>query len=160
MNNDDARFEDGAERPLRLQALDADDLAVVSALCQDAVLPGHQMQFDRKQRRFALLLNRFRWEEHARATRQGGFERVQAVLTVSDVLSAATDGITPGDRDTVLSLLSVGFTAGDDGTGRVLLTFAGNGAVALDVECLDVTLTDVTRPYLAPAGKAPSHKEP
>lgn len=160
MTETDARFEDGAERPLRLQALDADDLQVISALCQDAVFPTNQMQFDRPRRRFAVLLNRFRWEDHSRATRSGGFERVQALLTISDVLSAATDGITPGERDTVLSLLALSFEAGVDGTGRILITFAGDGAVALNVECLDVTLTDVTRPYLAPAGKAPSHKEP
>ncbi|MCA3479159.1 MAG: DUF2948 family protein, partial [Rhodobacter sp.] len=57
----------------------------------------------------------------------------------------------------VLSLLSVGFEPGEDGTGRVILTLAGDGAIALAVEALEVTLKDVTRPYLAPSGHAPKH---
>jgi len=40
---EDARFEDGAERPLRLKALDAEDLSVISALAQDAVFPAREM---------------------------------------------------------------------------------------------------------------------
>jgi hypothetical protein len=47
--------------------------------------------------------------------------------------------------------------AGEDGTGVLTLVLAGDGAVALEVEALDVTLQDVTRPYLAPSGKAPDH---
>jgi hypothetical protein len=49
------------------------------------------------------------------------------------------------------------FTPGADGTGRIALTFAGDGAVALAVEALDVRLDDVTRPYRAPSGKVPRH---
>ena len=59
----DARFEDGREAPLNLGAVDADDLQVIASLTQDAVLPATEMQWDSKNRRFALLLNRFRWEE-------------------------------------------------------------------------------------------------
>ena len=58
----------------------------------------------------------------------------------------------------VLSLLSLGFEPGPDGTGRVVLVLAGDGAVALEVECLNATLRDVTRPYLAPSGKVPGHR--
>ena len=59
----DASFEDGAERPLNLGAMDTDDLKVISALVQDAVFPITEMKYDRKARRFALLINRFRWED-------------------------------------------------------------------------------------------------
>ena len=61
----DARFEDGGDKPLRLKALDADDLTVISSLTQDAIFPATEMKWDRKARRFALLLNRFRWEDDA-----------------------------------------------------------------------------------------------
>jgi hypothetical protein len=101
----DARFEDGGEGPLRLRALDAEDLAVISALVQDAVLPATEMRYDRRRRRFALLLNRFRWEDVAPAERRGrDFERVQAVLAIEDVTRVATQGLDRTDRDTVLSL--------------------------------------------------------
>jgi hypothetical protein len=50
----DARFEDGGEAPLRLVAQDAEDLKVVAALVQDAVLPVTELKYDAKRRRFAL----------------------------------------------------------------------------------------------------------
>jgi hypothetical protein len=157
---EDARFEDGGERPLRLRALDEGDLAVISALVQDAVFPITEMRYDRKRRRFALLLNRFRWEDVAPAERRGrAFERVQAVLAVEDVGHVATQGIDRREADTILSLLSLAFEAGEDGTGRLILTLAGDGAVALHVEALEVTLQDVTRPYIAPSKSRPTHPE-
>ncbi|PTW43882.1 DUF2948 family protein [Rhodovulum kholense] len=155
---EDARFEDGAERPLHLMAAEASDLEVISALVQDAVLQVTEMRWDRPRRRFAALVNRFRWEDKEAAERRGRpFERVQAVLTVEDVTQVVSQGIDRSDPDLVLSLMAVTFEPGEDGTGRVVLTLAGDGAVALDVECLEVTLHDVTRPYAAPSGKAPRH---
>lgn len=155
----DARFEDGAEAPLRLKAQAPDDLQVISALVQDAVFPITEMRFESRRRRFALLLNRFRWELDPDSAARGGYERVQTVLAVEDVQGVATQGIDRTDRDMVLSLLSIGFEPGTDGAGRLVLVLAGDGAIALDVECLDVTLRDVTRPYRAPSGKAPAHPD-
>jgi hypothetical protein len=57
----------------------------------------------------------------------------------------------------VLSLMALEFQPGAEGAGRLVLTLAGDGAVALEVECLEVSLRDVTRPYAAPSGKAPVH---
>ncbi len=156
----DARFEDGGEAPLRLRVLDAADLPILAALAQDAVFPASELQWQRAQRRFAILLNRFRWEDAAAAQRQGRpVERVQSVLAVEDVLAVASQGVPRGDPDTVLSLLSVSFDPGEDGTGQVLLTLAGDGALRLSVEALELTLTDVTRPYIAPSRKTPTHPD-
>ena len=156
----DASFEDGGERPLRLRALDVDDLRVMSSLVQDAVFPISEMRFQKAKRRFALLLNRFRWEDVPAAERRGrSFERVQAVLAFDDVARVQSQGIDPSDGDTVLSLLTMDFEPGEDGTGRVVLTLAGDGAIALDVETLEATLQDVTRPYIAPSKRAPRHPE-
>lgn len=158
--SEDARFEDGAERPLRLKAEDAEDLGVISALVQDAVLPASEMKWERRRRRFSCLLNRFRWEDKVVAERQGrGFERVQAVLVIEDVMKVRQQGLDTRDPDTVLSLLNVAFEPADDGTGRILLTFAGDGAVSLDVETVNAVLQDVTRPYFSAAGKPPSHPD-
>lgn len=154
----DARFEDGDERPLNLFAQDGDDLGVISALVQDAVLPVTEMTWDRKARRFAALINRFRWEDRAAAeAAKRPVERVRALLTVSDVLAVRTQGIDRQDRDTVLSILSLTWEPGPDGTGRLVFVLAGDGAVGVEVEALDVSLRDVTRPYRAPSGKVPSH---
>lgn len=157
---EDARFEDGSEAPLNLKALDAEDLLILSSLAQDAVFPGAEMKWQRGSRRFAILLNRFRWEDvPAAERRKRPFERVQSVLMVEDVQKVVTQGVDPRDKDTVLSLLGISFEPGEDAAGRIVLMLAGDGAIGLDVECLDVTLKDVTRPYLAPSKRAPEHSE-
>jgi hypothetical protein len=148
----DARFEDAAEGPLRLIARDAEDLQVIAALAQDAVLPASEMRFDRTRRRFAMLLNRYRWEGPQKG------ERVQAVLAVEDVMEVKRQGPDPRDPDMVLSLLTLAFVPGEDGTGAVEMTFSGDGALRLSVEALEVTLRDVTRPYRAPSGQEPQHE--
>lgn len=153
---EDARFEDGREAALHLKALEPGDLEVISALIQDSVLPGNEMTWDRAQRRFALLLNRFRWEDKAQ-TRHGP-ERVQSVLVVDDAVRVQSQGVAR-DADTVYSLLSLTFAPGADGTGRLEFTLAGDGAIAVEVEALDVTLRDVTKPYQAPSGTAPTHPD-
>lgn len=154
----DARFEDGGELPLSLKAETTEDLAVISALVQDAVFPISEMAWQRGQRRFALLLNRFRWEDRTAAEQHGRpYERVQSLLAFEDVSHVAGQGVPRDDKDMVLSLLSLEFEPGEDGTGRVVLTLAGDGALALEVECLNVALKDVTRPYIAPSHKAPEH---
>lgn len=156
----DAKFEDGGERPLRLMAVDPEDLQVVSSLVQDAIFPASEIQWLPSERRFAILLNRFRWEDVPLAQRGGrDFERVQSVLLVGDVVKVQSQGVSKGDSDTILSILSLSFQPSEDGMGRLELTLAGDGAIALQVESLDVVLKDVTRPYIAPSKKAPGHPE-
>lgn len=152
---DDAKFEDGREAPLNLGALDAGDLEVISSLAQDAVFPMSEMTWRAGERRFALLLNRFRWEDDGRD--RHGPERVRSLLVVDNVLRVASQGIDRHEKDMILSLLAIAFEPGQDGAGHVLLTLAGDGAIRLEVEALEVTLKDVTRPYGAPSGKAPDH---
>ncbi len=153
----DATFEEGREAPLNLGALDAEDLKVISALVQDAVFVAADMSWTPAGRRFAILLNRFRWED--KGGERHGPERVRSLLVVDEVLRVASQGVPHRDADTILSLLSVDFEPGEDGTGHILLTLAGDGAIRLEVEALGVTLKDVTRPYRAPSGRAPSHSD-
>ncbi|MFD2173365.1 DUF2948 family protein [Rhodobacter lacus] len=156
----DARFADGGEAPLNLRAESAEDLAVIAALVQDAVLPVSEIRYEPKAHRLSMLLNRFRWEDKARAEAAGRtYERVQALFVISDVLKVASQGFDRQDGDLVLSVLDVGFEPGADGAGRVVLTLAGDGALAAEVECLAVDLRDVTRPYGAVSGQAPHHPE-
>ena len=137
----DATFEDGNEAPLRLKALDIEDLAVLSGLVQDAVFPGTEMKWDRRARRFALLLNRFRWEDADKAeARKRAYERVQSVLVIEDAMRVQTSG-------------------GTDGGGFVVLTLAGDGAIRVEVEALEIVLKDVTRPYVAPSKAMPKHDD-
>jgi hypothetical protein len=151
----DARFEDGREAPLNLGALDGEDLKVISSLVQDAVFPASEMRWHQKGARFALLLNRVRWEDTGK-TRHAA-ERVQSILMFNNVQRVSTHGVTKGDTDTILSLLQVEFNETDAPSGDVLLTLAGDGAIRLSVEAIEVTLKDVTKPYVAPSRKLPEH---
>ncbi len=156
----DATFEEGREAPLNLGAEDGDDLGVLSSLVQDAVFPVTEMKWHAQERRFALLVNRFRWEDEDAARARGrAFERVQSLLVVENVLGVSSQGVDRGDADTVYSLLSVAFEPGEDCAGQVLLTLAGDGAIRLDVEALEVGLRDVTRPYQAQSRMVPDHPE-
>ncbi|MBY6137725.1 DUF2948 family protein [Leisingera sp. XS_AS12] len=154
----DASFEDGREVPLNLGAWDAEDLKILSSLAQDAVFPITEMRWRKAKRQFVLLVNRFRWEDREAAERRGrDYERVQSLIVVDNVLAVASQGVDRSDRELVLSLLSISFEPAEDGAGHVLLTLAGDGAIRLSVEALEVTLRDVTRPYRAPSGQAPDH---
>lgn len=150
----DARFRDAdGDRPLRLWATDAEDLQVVSALLQDAVLTAADLRWSQRELRFSMLVNRFRWEDRRDA------ERVRCVVDVSDVRRVAGQGVEPGSADTVLSLLSMTWEPGEDAEGRLILTFAGDGAVMVEAACLDLRLADVTRPARAPSGRRPTHPD-
>lgn len=156
----DARFEEGAEQPLRLIAQAADDLPVMSALLQDAVLTCADMRYEPSRRRFAALVSRFRWEDldEARARRRP-VERVRTLLVAEGVTAARSRGFDRGRSDLVLSLLSLGWSPASEGAGRLVLTLAGEGEIALDLEAVDLRLEDVSRPYAAPSGKAPCHPD-
>lgn len=160
----DARFEDGREAPLNLGALDAEDLAIVSALTQDAIFPITEMTWRARERRFGLLLNRFRWEDGGRERHKP--ERVQSVLAIDNVLRVESQGVDRSDKDTILSVLSLTFEPGktnadgeDAVSGTIIITLAGDGALRLEIEAIEVSLRDVTRPYAAPSKQAPDHPQ-
>jgi hypothetical protein len=154
----DARFEDASEKPIALRATDADDLQVISALIQDAICPVAEIQWQPSEKRFGMLLNRFRWEDKNRADVSGrGYERVQSVLLAEGVSNVATDGVDPTDKDQVLSVLSLSYAETDAPAGTLTVTLAGDGAFAIQMECLDLVLKDVTRPYFAPSKQEPKH---
>ncbi len=157
----DASFHDADQGPLMLRAEGPEDVAVLSMLVQDAVLTGADVTFDRKRRQLAMLINRFRWEDVEDAQREGRpFERVRALLVVSDITGIRSDGIDRGDDDEVLSLLALQWLPGADGTGQLQLDFAGDGTIQVDAECITIDLRDVTQPYLAPSGHMPTHDDP
>lgn len=156
----DARFEEGAgEAPLALIARTPGDLAVISALVQDAVLRGADLRYDAAKRHFALMLGRFRWEDAGRAEKAARpYERVRAVLSLQDVLAVQAKGLPP-EAEAPLQLLGLHFTPEAAPGGVMELRFAGGAALRLQLEALEVTLKDISRPYRAPSGKKPAHPD-
>lgn len=146
-----------APQPLRLTAGDADDLKAISALVQDAVLTVADMAWLKKARRFALVLNRYRWEADGQGRNAKTGTRVRAGLHVENVLKVEAKGIAQDAKETILSLLAVTFDGDADGGGTLTLNFSAGKAIRLTVEALDVTLDDLTEAWAAKG--RPGHGE-
>ncbi len=152
-----------ADERLRLKALSAEDLAVISAMVQDAVLKVADMGYDARRHCFALVMNRFRWEKLAprgaagAADAGGELERVRTGLHFEGVLAARCRGVPREDGEAVLELLAISWEPAEDGVGgRIRLEFAGGASVQLDAECLEAYLCDLTAPW--PARRMPVHE--
>ncbi|WP_136617177.1 MULTISPECIES: DUF2948 family protein [Mesorhizobium] len=127
---------------LKLIALDDQDLSIVSAHVQDAVLKVSDLEFLPAAKRFLLTMNRFVWEAKSGLFRQHN-ERRQAVLHFDRVLGAKTSGIDRDKPAEILSLLAISFIEISKPAGIVELIFAGGGAIMLDVECIEARLADI-----------------
>lgn len=141
--------------PLKLFAEEADDLKIISSAVQDAVGKIGGFRYQGRARRFSIELNRFRWE--LQPDTSGQPQRVRSILGIDGVIGVKALGLTRDDPDVVISLLSVEFEPADEPPGGVVrLTFAGDGELALDVECLDVSLLDGNQAW--PTKHTPSHE--
>jgi hypothetical protein len=130
---------------LKLLALDREDLDVISATTQDAIVRVPDMGYARADQRFALLMNRFAWEDGS--SRKG--VRKRAALHFDRVTGVKTSGFDPNAVDGALELLAIRFTETTAPGGIVELTFAGGGAVRLDVEVLEARLRDLGAAWAA-----------
>jgi hypothetical protein len=137
---------------LKLQAIDEEDLAVLSAHVQDAVLKVGDLQYLPKEKRFALAMNRFGWE----VDEDGDTHQRRRSALVFDRVTAAQCSHLRRDRpDAVLELLAVSFEPTDAPAGYVTLHFAAGAALRLEVECIEARLADLG-PAWATAAK-PCH---
>ena len=120
---------------LKLVALDQEDLDVVSAHVQDAVMKVESLDYQRAAKQFVLTMNRFAWETASGGMRPNN-ERRQSVLSFARVLAAKAHGIDPRKKEEVLSLLALRFLPGEAPAGIVELVFAGDATIRLEVECI------------------------
>jgi len=128
--------------PLKLLALDEEDLAVVSSHLQDAVVRVGDMAYLPSQKRFAAVLNRFDWESAA-GEKAEDYRRRRTALRFDRVLSAKHKDLRPAAPERVLSLLAIHFEAGEAPGGRITLTFSGDVTIQLEVECVEAELRDL-----------------
>ena len=129
---------------LKLIAFDGEDLAVVSAHLQDAVLKVEEMTYLPRQGRFAAVLNRFDWAAaEAAGKRRPKAIRRRSALRIERVMAARFSGIEMKAASRVLSLLAIRFEAGAAPGGSITLVFAGGAAIRLDVECIEIELRDL-----------------
>ena len=141
---------------LKLAAADGEDLEVLSARLQDAVLKLKNVSWQPKKRRFAAVVNRLQWEA-------GGQTRVRAGLHFGGVLKVQSQKVKLGADEAVVALLALTFTPNEAKTDReadpggvIELVLAGGGAFRLTVECIDAELADMTSSWAARA--KPDHE--
>lgn len=137
---------------LKLIAFDTEDLGVISAHLQDAVLRVGDMAYLPREKRFVAIANRFDWAKAAsvptasQLTGGGEYERRRAGIRVERVNDAKIQGFDPADKRNALALLAVTFepTGGADSPeGNVTLTFSGGAAIRLGVECIEIEMKDL-----------------
>jgi len=141
--------------PLKLVALDEEDLSVISCHVQDAVLTVGEIVWLPAERRLVIPLNRFDWESAESETPQ--FRRRRAALRFECVNAFKARGIDPAAKSAVLNLLAVNFAQGEAPSGTVELTFSGGPALRLDVECVEAELADLGPTWTA--AHRPGHPE-
>ena len=140
---------------LKLLALDAEDLEILSAHLQDAVLKVGDIHWRADEKRLVLAVNRFVWEG-VDDRRRRSFERRRAALRFDRVTGVKATRI-PRDRpDTVLELLALRFIATDAPSGVVEAVFAGGGTLRIEVECLEAGLCDLGAAWATEC--CPSHE--
>lgn len=146
--------------PMRLRAEDEEDLKVVSACLQDAIVPIGEMCFQQDERRFVLVVNRFKWESAGRRRADDGpsaddddlfpFERTHCGVRFENVSAVKTRGIDLRDRRQMLELLSV-----ETATDGIALHFAGGGCIRLLTASMVCLLEDLGEPW--PTSCCPCH---
>jgi hypothetical protein len=125
--------------PLKLIALDAEDLAVVSAHLQDSNAKVADMAFLPREKRFAMLVDRFDWT----SADDGTAIRRRAGVHFDRVLKAQVRGFDLKDKEVTLNLLAVEFAETDPPSGEVILLFSEDAAILLEVECLEAAMSDL-----------------
>lgn len=133
---------------LKLIALDAEDLEIVSAHMQDAILKVADFAYLPRERRFAMVACRFDWE------RPDDPHRRLSGLHFESVLSVRKVGL-PADPRAVMNLLAITFEPGEAPGGEITLLFSGDAAIRLTVECVEAQIKDLGPVW--EAGGCPEH---
>ena len=129
---------------LKLSALDADDLGVISTAVQDALVAVRDCAYFKDEKRFVLLLNRFQWE--ADPAVEAAHSRTHSALVFNEVTAVRHHQIPLDEPDRMLELLAV--TLENDGS--VALRFASGRAIRLEIGRLACHLGDVGEPWPTP----------
>ena len=122
---------------MKLTAKDTEDLKVISAHMQDALVRLADIRYLPKTRQFAFVANRFAWES------QPNSERRRTGMHFEHVLNVKQQGIPTQEKDAILSLLAISFEPGPEPSGTVVLTFSADCTIRLGVEYLDLQLKDL-----------------
>ena len=137
-------------QPIAIMATDGEDLEVLSALLQDAIIYTGETSWRPQDRRFAMLVNRFLWEEAGKKGRKKTHHRVRAGLHFNHVRGVRAQGLDPDDRTRLLNLMSLTADESEEGA-RITLICSDGVTIELDAECIDAGLADLSDMWETPA---------
>ena len=126
---------------LKLIALDADDLAVISAHVQDARVQASDIIWRQDEKRLVIGMNRLDWEQTLAG--ETAPRRLIAALRFDRVLSCKSRNIDSAAGEAALELVGIEFHPSDAPSGSAVLMFTHGRALRLDLECLECELTDL-----------------
>lgn len=137
---------------LKLVALDQEDLTVISAHLQDAVLHVGDLSYLPKEKRFLAIVNRFDWQRDAAGAtaRPKDHQRRRTALRFEHVTAVRRHNIVQATPTAILSLLALQFTPTQEPAGQITLTYSGGGALRLEVECIEMELRDLGPVWTTP----------
>ena len=125
---------------LKLIAQDDEQLTILSSLAQDSIIKSNEMGYDKKNKRFALLMNRYRHEEENPS-------RIRTAIHFDYVESIKSVGIDKESKDEILVLLAIRFEIKSKPSGVIFLEFSNNKSISFDVESIEAFLTDMGEPW-------------
>jgi hypothetical protein len=147
-------------KALKLKAVDANDLRIISAYLQDAVTVAGDLAYLKKQHRFAGMFNRYCWEaqdiEHLDLPEGMTCLRVRSGLHFDGILKVESQNILQLLKSAPLELLAIDCEEEEDGAALITFLFAGGGTIRLHGECIEAYLSDVSEPW--PARCEPAHE--
>ena len=141
--------------PLKLKAADGDDLQIIAAALQDAIVPVLDIAYDGGEKCFMFAANRYRWEHNSEDSRSAD-DRIHSAVSFSNVTRVQRKGIDRLRPGAFLNLLTLSLEEPlDTENPAVLLTFSGNAAIRLETTGLLCHLEDFGEPW--PAQRQPQH---
>jgi len=129
-------MSNGDDKLLKLRAHDSEDLAVISALLQDALVPLGDITYLPHETSFIMAMNRYRWE------RSDMRLRVHSGVRFDTVQRAQFSGIDQRNRRQFLSFMAMEFQPQGNDLDEILLHFSGEGRIRLQIDNLSCRLTD------------------
>lgn len=142
------------EKPLSLVAKDAEDLTVLSTFLQDAIIPIAGMHYLRKDKRFVMFCNRFRWELTPHEEFKDVHERVHSGICFSHVTAIKHAGFHHRQhRDHGLCLLTMSYKEDE-----IHMIFSGGAEIRLKAKSLHAHLKDMSEPWIAVARPRHPHE--
>jgi hypothetical protein len=153
----DASFSEGADSALYLGAFTPEDVEVISTILQDGIFCINDLAWLKKKRQVAVLVNRFRWENKSEYIEKNSApERVKSLLIIDNVLNISSQGIDRSDSSAPLNLLNLDLKKTKKNIFLTLL-LSNFGAIKFELDGIELSIKDVTRPYKAYSENIPFH---